>query len=121
MVKYGEYIRTRAAKAESDSMIRKHINDQIKRGFKLIKYQIGKPGTLDYGRAVAMFTHPANPDLKKIRPKTKDFIWVIYMDYSQLARTFIDFENRYSQKIYQQKAAAEKEYNALVRVKLRGD
>lgn len=115
---YGEYIKTKAAKAESDSLIRRDINNNIKRGYKLVKYKIGKPESLEYGRAVIMYTKPANPDIKRIHPKYKDYIIVNYVDYGVMARGYLDAKHRFMWKLYQQNAAAEKMYRELINAKL---
>ena len=57
---YGDFIKTTGARVKSDAQIRKYINQTLKDHpeFKLVKYDKGIPGTLDYGRAVIMFAHP---------------------------------------------------------------
>ena len=118
---YGDYIRTKEAKAESDSRIRKYINRTLKEqpGFRLIKYQIGQPGTLDYGRAVMMFAHPPEEMAKKLNElrnrKDKDYIWIIKVDFGTMTVNFGKTDHMFPPiKMYKSKAVAEKKYNEEV-------
>jgi hypothetical protein len=105
MTTYGEYIKTPAAKAESDAEIRKHINMYLKDGWKLEKYKVGVQGTLDYGKAVIMFRFPTAPATKKLIPKIKDAYLVIKVDHG-----LSHYSGFTEQKVYRLKSAAEKRY-----------
>ena len=107
MVTYGEFIKTKAAQAEADSRIRKYMNEQIRDGYKLIKFKKGSRGTLDYGRIVLMMSRES--PMKEINPKTKPFIFVMRWNFGLVRGTTpIEF------KMFKQRVAAEKQYKSWV-------
>jgi len=105
MATYGEFIKTKEAQAEADSKIRRHLNNQIKDGYKLIKSKKGTKGTLDYGMIVLMMSHESS--LKDLIPKSKPYIFVMRWN---LGRARTSFEH----KLYKQRPAAEKQYKRWV-------
>lgn len=105
MTTYGEYIKTPAAKSESDAKIRKHIHMYVKDGWKLEKHKIGVQGTLDYGKVVIMFRHPRDPEIKKLVPKLKDSYLILKADHG-----LSHYSGFTEQKVFKQKSAAEKLY-----------
>lgn len=116
---YGEYIRTKEARAESDSHIRKYINHFLKQtpGAKLVKYDRGEPGTLNYGRAVMMFSNPPGEMRRKLnelkKRKDKNYIWVIKADYGKMTMAYGTVH--FPIAVYLSRAAAEKKYDEEVR------
>ena len=104
----GEYVKTKAAQSEADSLIRKYTNQLIRDGYKLIKFKKGKKGTLNYGKIVLMFTKES--DLKSIRPNAKPWLIVHKWDYGILARHIAHTSPNIESKLYKQKASAEKQY-----------
>lgn len=109
MTTIGEYIKTKAAQAEADSKIRKYINNQIKDGYKLIKYKKGTRGTLDYGKVVSMFTRESA--LKDINPKAKPYIFVTRWNFG-----IVRGSKPHEFKLFKLKSAAEKQYAMWVRM-----
>lgn len=105
MVTYGEFIKTKAAQAEADSKIRRYLNEQIRDGYKLIKFKKGTRGTLDYGKIVLMMTKESS--LKNINPKAKPHIFVLRWNYG---RAHVSFDH----KLFKLKSAAEKQYKSWV-------
>jgi len=107
MVTYGEFIQTKAAQAEADSKFRKHLNNKIKDGYKLIKMKRGTRGTLDYGKTILMMS--IESALKNINPKIKPYIFVMRWNFGLLRG-----DNPLEFKMYKQKSAAEKQYKTWV-------
>ena len=116
MTTYGEYVKTKKAQKEANEQIRDHIKLYIKDGeLKVIKMKMGKPGTLNYGRAVVMFIRKPDPNMLKIHPKFKPFITVLSMNYGLLERMHRKgplFEQWY----YRLKSAADKKFASEVRM-----
>ena len=109
----GEFIKTKAAQAEADSLIRKYTNELIRDGYKLVKSKKGKRGTLDYGKIVLMFTKESG--LKSIRPNAKPWYIVHKWDYGILARYVSHTSKNIESKLYKQKSSAEKQYQIWVK------
>jgi len=109
MATIGEYIKTKAAQVEADSKIRKYINNQIKDGYKLIKYKKGTHGTLDYGKVVLMFTREST--LKDINSKAKPHVCVMRWNFG-----IVRGSNPYEFKLFKLKSAAEKQYATWIRM-----
>jgi len=121
----GEFIKTRAAKAESDSKIRTYINRTLQHfpGSKLVKYKVGPFGTLDYGRAVILISYkrvyPDYPEGDKLRKKLeKPHMLVIRVDFGIIARHTGNMI--YPFDSYLLMSAAEKKYNEYVRWFVKG-
>jgi hypothetical protein len=116
MTTYGEYVKTKEAQKEANAQIRAHIKLYIERGKqKVIKMKMGKPGTLNYGRAVVMFLGKVDPRLLKIKPKYPPTITVLSMNYGLLERNHRK-GRLFDQYIYRSKSAAEKRFASEVRM-----
>lgn len=108
-MKYGEYIKTREARALADSDIRKLINMYTaKRTQRVLKIKRGAQGTLDYGKAVILMTQIIPPETKKLLPSLKPSITVLRVDYSLISKRYS--KNVIEQKFYVNLKAAEKQY-----------
>jgi hypothetical protein len=115
MTTYGEYVKTKEAQKEANEHIREHIKLYTSGGErKVIKIKMGKPGTLNYGRAVVMFLGRVDPKLLKIKPKYPPTITVLSMNYGLLERNHRK-GRLFDQYIYRSKAAAEKRFASEVR------
>lgn len=115
-MKYGDYVKTREAQKEANEQIRKHIKLYTEGGErKVVKMKMGKPGTLNYGRAVVMFAGKVDPMMLKLRPKFKPVLTVLSMNYGLLERNHRT-GRLFEQWIYTSKSAAEKRFDGEVRM-----
>jgi hypothetical protein len=111
---YGEYINTKEGKVIADSHVRKFINSTLKnlKVAKLVKYERGRPGSLDYGRVVAMFAIPPSElakEVNKVRnKKDKNTIWIVKSDFGRMTRAV--GQVHYPIMVYKSSAVAEKKY-----------
>lgn len=114
----GEYVKTKAAQAEADSHFRKTLNFWLReRNNKLVKFERGKRGTLDYGKYVIMIISKPNPDMVRLGIKAPQMITILWGDYGILTyATTKGYERRLKWKFYKQKSAAENEYKKQVRM-----
>jgi hypothetical protein len=116
MTTYGEYVKTKEAQKEANEQIREHIKLYTNGGErKVIKMKMGKPGTLNYGRAVVMFRGKIDPRILKIKPKYQPTITVLSMNYGFLERMHSKGRN-FDQYLYRSKVAAEKRFASEVRM-----
>ncbi|MDD5539770.1 MAG: hypothetical protein PHG61_03660 [Candidatus Marinimicrobia bacterium] len=113
---YGEYVKTKEAQKEANREIRSFIKlytDDGKR--KLVKMKMGKPGTLNYGRAVMWFEAKVHPLLLKVNPKRKPVVLIAAVNYSLVARAVSHKVKNLDQWVYSSHAAAKKRYDSEVR------
>lgn len=115
----GEFVKTKAAQAEADSHIRKTLNFWLKGDTrrKVLKYEKGRKGTLNYGRYVIIIETAPDSMLKKINPKAKPSFTLLWGDFGILARATLSSKNQNQHwKFYRQKVSAEKEFKSQVRM-----
>jgi hypothetical protein len=116
MTTIGEYIKTKEAQAEADHHFRKTLNFWLKDGTnKLVKFARGKRGTLDYGKYVIMLVSKPNPDMVRLKIKSKPNIIILWGDFGLIARSVSHKYDNQHWKFYHQNAAAENFYKSQVR------
>ena len=116
MTTYGEYVKTKEAQKEANEQIREHIKLYTKDGtLKVVKMKMGKPGTLNYGRAVVMFIRKPDPRMLKLHPKYKPFITILSMNYGLIERNFRK-GRLFEQYHYRIRSAADKKFDSEVRM-----
>ena len=114
---YWEYIKTKEAQAEADSRFRKTLNFWLSDGkHKLIKFRKGSKGTLDYGKYVIMLETERDSEIKRLIPKSKPMVTILWGDFGILARSIFTKDDNQKWKFYKLRSAAEKEYAHRVRM-----